>query len=133
RLRLFIGPRRLASHRGAADVDSQRVAGHERSTPAGSMNVRCGPPRDPPSFAGRHQPHQLSEVVESFDRNVDVAIGTGMNVADAAEALEQDFLFHHSVAIDLYPSQFLGGQRAEQHVMTPTRKLAASVERDWSG
>jgi len=52
----------------------------------------------------RHQSHELAQIAESLDRDIDVAVGSGVNVADAPEVLDQDFLLHHAVSLDFQAS-----------------------------
>src|SRR3954464_4279505 len=85
------------------------------------------------SLIHRHQPHQLPELPEAVDCNIDVAVGASVNIANAAEVLEQHFLFHHAFTVDFQATEFLSAQRADQHVIAPVRKFFSSIKLNGSG
>jgi hypothetical protein len=45
----------------------------------------------------RHQAHDAAGIVE---RHVEVTVGPGLHVANATDALEEQFLVHHSRPVD---------------------------------
>ncbi len=84
---------------------------------------RLGGPR---RLRGRQADQGAGVVEEKVDR----AVRTGLDVADAAVALEQEFLAGDPAAFDLQASEFLEGQRSDQQVATPPLESRARDELD---
>src|SRR5690606_2520299 len=66
-----------------------------------------------------------------FEGDVEQAVGAGGDVADAADALEDDLLVGDLVlVVDDDAAQFLSRQRGDEEVVFPSRETVARVEID---
>lgn len=77
-----------------------------------------------------NETYDFAEPVEPLKSDVDETVGTGVDVTNAPQVLENQFLIHHLLAVQNDAAKLLAQERTKEELVFPTRKPVARIKFD---